>query len=522
MTLKEVIRRLLRQAKLIGGVAGTILFAVMLWTFLAAPRYESITALRILEEGPALNLSDEVASVPGMDFLGLGMDQLSTEMGVLRSWRMSEAAVDSLALMVRMRKPVGIRSEVLRVVTRGDPDWEGTVTLELGPDGAYDASAKEKGEAKESLGQVRVGESFRFRGYVIALRPVPSDGPPPGRIRLKVLPRYEAIKDLREDLDIRRGERASRLVEISYRSTDREMAAAIVNTIARTFIEYSTRSQSSEARYTAAELRKQVADYGARLAHAEERLRQYQEVQLIVAPEQEAIQQVNRIARLQLQKDAAKVERDALADLLALVEARVGAGSPDSPDSGAYDRLATYPSFISHGGMQNILRAIQDLDSQRSLLQGRRTDQNRDVLQLTERIRDLEDHLHELGVSYRENLDGQLSSVEAALDGLTLELETLPGREMEYLRLLRDRTVLSEAYVLLQGQLSLTEVQDAIRGEGVRIVDVGIIAHPDDPEFPKPFVNLFLGLVLGMTAGMSVALGKDLWEVDEVRSDEGR
>ena len=517
MTLKEVIQRLLRQAKLIGGVTGTILSAVMLWTFLAAPRYESLTALRILDGGPAMEFSEEMASVPGMDLMGLGRDQLSTEMGILRSWRMAEAAVDSLALMVRMRKPIGIRSEVLRVIAQGDPDWEGTVTLRLGSDGTYDASAKEKRQAKESLGKVRIGESFRFGGYVIALRPVSSDDPPPSRVRLKVIPRYEAIKDLREDLKIQRGERSSRLVEISYRSTDREMAAAIVNTIARTFIEYSTRSQSSEARYTAAELRKQVADYGARLAHAEERLRRYQEFQLIVAPEQEAIQQVNRIAQLRLREDALNVDRGGLADLLAVVEARVGAGSQDSPEAGAFDRLATYPSFASHGGMQNILRAIQDLESQRSMLQRRRTDQNQDVLQLTERIRDLEDQLHGLGVSYRENLDGQLSSVGAALERLTLELEELPAREMEYLRLLRDRTVLDEAYVLLQGQLSLTEVEDAIRGEGVRIVDAGIISHEDDPEFPRPLVNLFLGLVLGLTTGMSVALGRDLWEVDEVR-----
>jgi tyrosine-protein kinase Etk/Wzc len=518
MTLKEVIQRLLRQAKLVGGVVGVILFVVMLWTFLAAPRYESLTALRIMDGGSALELSEDVPSVPGMDFMGLRRDQLSTEMGVLRSWRMAEAAVDSLALMVRMRKPVGIRSEVLRVVVQGDPDWEGIVTLELGPDGAYAASAKEKGEARESLGQVRAGESFSFGGYVVVVQPVPSVEAAPRRIRLKVVPRYEAIKDLREDLDIQRGERSSRLVEIAYRSTDRDMAAAIVNSIAQTFIEYSNQSQRSEARYTAAELRKQVADYGARLVHAEERLRRYQEVQLIVAPEEEAIQQVNRIAQLQLQQDAAKVELDALAELLALVEDRAGADSPDSPDAGAYDRLATYPSFISHRGMQNILRAIQDLENQRSLLQGRRTDQNRDVLQLTERIRDLENQLHALGVSYRDNLDGRLASVQTALDRLTVDLEALPEREMEYLRLLRDRTVLDEAYVLLQGQLSLTEVQDAIRGEGVRIVDVGIIAHEDDPEFPKPAVNLFLGLVLGLTAGMSVALGKDLWEADEVPS----
>ena len=46
----------------------------------------------------------------------------------------------------------------------------------------------------------------------------------------------------------------------------------------------------------------------------------------------------------------------------------------------------------------------------------------------------------------------------------------------------------------------------------VRIVDAGLVSHPDDPEFPKPLVNLFLGLILGMAVGMTVALGKDLWD----------
>jgi uncharacterized protein involved in exopolysaccharide biosynthesis len=58
----------------------------------------------------------------------------------------------------------------------------------------------------------------------------------------------------------------------------------------------------------------------------------------------------------------------------------------------------------------------------------------------------------------------------------------------------------------------MTEVQNSIRSEGVRIVDVGLVAHEDDPEYPKPLVNLFLGLVLAMAAGLGAGLVRDLWD----------
>ena len=511
MNLKELIQRLLQHGWLVAGVSAGILLAVALWTFLSAPLYESTAVVRIREETSGLGLAEQLSDVPGLDVMGLGRDELATEMGVLRSWRMAEAVVDSTALMIRMRRPAGIRSEIIEVVAQGDPDWEGRVTLRSRGQGVYEATAKERDHAEQSLGRVQAGEEIRFGGYVLVLRS-PEEREAPARIRLHIVPHYEAVEELREDLDIRRGEGGSRLVEVAYRTPDREMAAAVVNGIVREFIAYKTGSESAEARYTAEELRIQVADYSVRLTKAEEHLREYQELHLIVAPEEEATQQVRRFAELQLQDDALEVERTALAELLALVESRAGDDATLAPDAAAYRQLATYPSFISNSGIQDILLAIYDLETERSELRSRRTEKNLDLRLLTERIGDLEGQLHALAVSYLESLDGQLSSVGTAMDGVTSDLEGFPEREMEYLRLFRERTVLNEAYLLLERQLRLTEVQDAIRGQGVRIVDAGLVSHPDDPEFPKPLVNLFLGLILGMAVGMTVALGKDLWD----------
>jgi uncharacterized protein involved in exopolysaccharide biosynthesis len=155
---------------------------------------------------------------------------------------------------------------------------------------------------------------------------------------------------------------------------------------------------------------------------------------------------------------------------------------------------------------------LLDLENERSALLVQRTGENRDVRQLTDRIGELETQLYRLGTDYLESLDGQLSSIQKAMDGISTELEEFPEREMEYLRLFRDRSVFNEAYIMLQAQLRLAEVQDAIRDEGVRIVDVGLVAREDDPEFPKPLVNLLLGMVLGLALAVAAALVRDLWE----------
>ncbi len=105
-----------------------------------------------------------------------------------------------------------------------------------------------------------------------------------------------------------------------------------------------------------------------------------------------------------------------------------------------------------------------------------------------------------------------MASTAVAMDELNTLLAILPEREMEYLRLFRERTMLTESFLLLEQQLKIAEVDDAIRSEGVRIVDEGLVAHEDDPAFPKPGVMLFLGLVLALASGVLTAVLRDLWE----------
>ena len=509
LSLREITQRVLRHWLSMATVGGAVFLSVAIWTLVAAPRYESTAVLRIMDQQNQMGLPDALGSLPGMDLMGFSRDELETEVGVLRSWRIAGSVVDSLGLTVRVTRPKGIRRQILRVERLGDPDRQARIDLERSPDGSYSVRVKEPDEPRRLLDSLAPGEQLEWAGYTVSLADTLGGGEV-SKIRIEIVPWYEAVDDLRDDLDISRQEGGSRLVEVSYELPDREMSAHVVNALVREYVAYKRAADRADSRFTVGELRIQVAEEAQRLADAEERLRSYQEDNLIVAPEEEATQQVRRLAQLQLAEDVLQVERTALADLLEIIDDRASATNGDRGQ--AYRQLATFPSLISNGAIQELLVALLELENQESELLARRTADNSDVRQLSERIAEVEAQLHRLGNDYLESLSQQMASTAVAMDELNTLLAILPEREMEYLRLFRERTMLTESFLLLEQQLKIAEVDDAIRSEGVRIVDEGLVAHEDDPAFPKPGVMLFLGLVLALASGVLTAVLRDLWE----------
>ena len=512
MTLKELILSVSRRWLLVGSVGSFVFALVVAWTFLATPLYQSTAVLRIMDDRSGTNLAQQLGDMPGAELLGFDRDELESEIGVLHSWRLTEAVVDSLALTVDVKRPSGIREEVLEVMAVGDPEWEGKLTLRHEGEGGYSVRVKEPRNPRRTLDPVLSGEVIEIEGYQLRLSPeLLAD--PPKNIRINILLRYQAVDDLRDDLDIRRQEIGSRLVDISHTIPDRKMAAEIVNTLVAEYTIYKTQTEQAEARFTVRELRDEVVAYAEQLVLAEEELRSYQEENRVVALEAEAGEIYRRYAELLIERDKFVVERSSLSQLLALVEARAteGGGEPTEVDPAAYRQLATFPTLISNEAIQNLLMGLQDLENERSTLRILRQEENRDVRQLTERIGELEGQLFRLGTNYLESLDGYLVSITGAVDTISYELQELPEREMGYLRLLRNREVLDEALLMLKSQLRIAEVQDAVRDEGVRIVDVGVVAPEEEPEFPKPVINLLLGFILALALAVSAALVREVW-----------
>jgi uncharacterized protein involved in exopolysaccharide biosynthesis len=507
-SLRDLVRRLARWRWLMLGAAGAVATIVTAWALIATPRYRSEARLRIESKSQSQSLSDQVSSsMPGASLLGIIRDELETEVAVLRSDRIIDATIDSLALGVRVTTPAASRAAVLTAqVIDPNIDEDGSLTLQREAGGRYRAERHKLEDVTTLPAVLTPGAPVRVGGTVISLAPqLASSGP--SKIVVKFVPRYKVHKLLDKRLRIARQEGGSRLVEVSYQDPDRALAAQVVNRMVAEFVEYTNLVERVTDTTTVSRLRVEVADARRKLGESEVALRAFEERSRLIVPEEQASAQVKRISLISMKVDEISVERNALARMLAIIEERSQAGG----GAASYRQLTTFPSLITNRAIQDLLQALLDLENKRSLLGVRRTENNEEYKQVSDRIAEIESQLYQLGTQYLESLDQQLATTAHAVTALTDTLEAMPAAAMQYGRLVRDRTVDETIHLALEKQLKLAEVTDVLRQQRIRVVDAPRVANADDYAFPKKAVMIPLGIVLGIVLAVTLALIAELW-----------
>jgi len=504
--LKQVLYRV-QMRRTVPIVAGALVFAlVAAWTLTATPRYKSSATLRIASSASAASpLLDQLSSVPGIGLMGLGRDELETEIGVLRSKRIAELVLDSLAFMVRLTKPAGVRDSILTARAQGASDVQATLKFVRADKGAFVVTAEKLTGAEFSGASVAPGDTVRVGNVVLTL-----DGSLAKRnlaeFEVQLLPRFKALKRFNDLLDVRQQEGGSRLVEVAFEDADRVQAARAVARVVTEYIAYTNVNDATDDQFRTLELGRAVDSVAKNLTRAEERLKSFKENQKILIPDEQATQQLKRIALLRTQLDGLEVEHNALSRMLKLIDTRSNGGR--SPQ--AYRQLATFPSLIANKAIQDYLATLVELENERSTLGLRRTGDNEDMQQLTARITELEQQLNRLGTQYEENLEQQIDVATQSVKVMANDLDVFPRQEMEYVRLLRDRTIWNEGFIILQKQLKQAELSTALRTEKVRVVDSARVANVKDVEFPKTGVQLLLGAILAVAVGLTLAFGREI------------
>jgi uncharacterized protein involved in exopolysaccharide biosynthesis len=485
--------------------AGVLVFgAVALWTVTATPRYRSSALLRIESSSTTAPLLDDLKSIPGASLMGLGNDDVDTEIGILKSRRVADAALDSMALMVQVAPASVPRHALLAVALVDTTAWpSGTLTFTKTTDG-FSVAAEGFDAPPPIPATLKAGDTLQLGALRLQLTARDSVTPP--QFRARILPRYKAQRLLDERLTIRTQEGGSRLVQVTYEDPDRELAAAVVRQLLDRYIGYTLGNTATDDGRRLGELRRETAAAAATLATAEESLRRFKEQRRLVVPDEQATGQLKRISAAQTALDALGVEREALARLLTLVNSRARGGR----EPNAYRQLATFPSLITNRAIQDMLGTMMTLESKRSELMVRRTAGNDEVSEVTQRIAELESQLQRTGSQYLESLDQQIGVATQSIKAMTADLDAFPRQEMEFVRLYRDRTLLAEGYAMLQKQLKQMELQTAMRADRIRVVDAPRVSEADDPAFPRVTVQLALGAVLAIAVALLVAFGRAL------------
>lgn len=471
------------------GITLAALAAAAIGTRLQRPQYTSATVIRIDEEESALSLLGG-----GERALRGGGSRIDTEVDVLRSRRIVEAAASSLGLHVELLEPRAPRGQVLQALEASRAAAPGSYVVEPDASGGY--TLRMEGSGTEVRG--RAGEPLRLGGVTVVVNPGFARRRSNTTIRLRVTEFQRAVADAQEDLAVLRPNPRSQLVRIQYRSTDRLLAAEFPNALAESFIAYKRGSSKTESGSTVDFLREQVDAYATQLRESEQRLREFREEANVVNLEEEGTEQVRRLANLQVQREEVAQERDGLQRILSSVS------QPSEAGGSRYRQLAAFPSFLSNRAIQDLLQSLTALETRRSDLRLMRTAESDEVQLVNRRITEIEEQLHETAVSYLQNLNIRLQSLDAELGRFTAASRQMPGREIEFLRRMRQQRLLEELSTLLETRLKEAEIQNAITPGDVQVIDEALV--PTQPVSPRPMLNLALAAVLGLALGVGTVL----------------
>ncbi|HEU0053474.1 MAG TPA: Wzz/FepE/Etk N-terminal domain-containing protein, partial [Longimicrobium sp.] len=357
LNIADLWNTLVRNRWLVLGVTVAVVGLAALYTARKRPVYQSTATLAVDDDKANRNpLSDLVP------FSGGSQGKLETDMVVLRSRSVAEEVVDSLHLTVRVVEPNLPRDQVLRTIRVPRDAPVGVYALER--DGrAYTLRAEKRPPKAAPVrlpARVEAGVPFRVGGAELALAPALARPGAPDRVVFAIAPFRAAVSGMQTALVVSRADPKAKVLAVSYTTTDPVQAALVPNVLSQRFIDYKAALAKAESRNTVDFLRGQVAAYQRDLLGAENALRGFRESQRVVSPQEEAVQQVQRLATLQAERDRLRSEREALSKLLD----RVSQGHREGQSS-EYRQLASFPVFLSNKAVQDYLQSLTALENER-------------------------------------------------------------------------------------------------------------------------------------------------------------
>ncbi|MBW8003501.1 MAG: polysaccharide biosynthesis tyrosine autokinase [Planctomycetes bacterium] len=311
--------------------------------------------------------------------------------------------------------------------------------------------------------------------------------------------------------------RNTRLIKVSIRSKDPELAMEMANSISQAFIEKNVESKRGEANAVLSFVSEQLVQVSEKLEKAEEELLRYKEAEGIGVLNEEARLKVDRLAQLESSYQEAKVAREILDTRIAALLSQIGpAASTDVP-------LASISSNPAVRIMQDQLTEVQ---MELARLESGSYSDNQRVAAVKARIDSLKREIQvEIARSMRsgkstavdsalqmklaeyQSKDVVLAAQEDALRNLIKvheeDINKLPAREINLIRLERARRINDELYAVLMRAKNEAQIEAASQIGNIDVIDPAVT--PLKPVRPKKKKNVIIGLVSSLILGIMLA-----------------
>jgi len=299
----------------------------------------------------------------------------------------------------------------------------------------------------------------------------------------------------------------TRIIDIHYRSADRNLAARVVNTLMNTYVEQNFKTRFESTMQASDWLSKQLVDLQMKVQTSQEKLVQYQKEHEILGADEKQNIITSKLDELNRELTAAESDRMEKESVYHLVQSQ----DPDTVAAAA---------MVMEGGKGGAAVSSALLDR----LRGQEVDLRIQIAQLNTqfgpsypRLTQLNSQLKEVDAQMQVELRKALDHVRGeymqalqrenllrdAMDKQKQEANKLNESAIEYSLLKRDVETNRTLYEGLLEKLKEAGVTAGLRSNNFRTVDVARVpTTPSEPNVPR---NLAFALALGLTTGVGLA-----------------
>ncbi len=301
----------------------------------------------------------------------------------------------------------------------------------------------------------------------------------------------------------------TRIIDIHYRSPDRELAAHVVNTLMSTYVEQNFKTKFESTMQASDWLSKQLVDLQMKVETSQEKLVQYQKEHEILGIDEKQNIITSKLDELNKELTAAESDRMEKEALYHLVQSpdmgTVVAAADGDPDSKAGSAAANASSLLDK------LRAQQaDLKIQMAELSTQFGPSYPKVAQMSSQLKEVEAQIQLELKKIVERVRGEYlaaaqreSMLNDAMEKQKQQANQLNESAIEYSLLKRDVETNRTLYEGLLEKLKEAGVAAGLHSTNFRTVDVARVpTSPAEPNVPR---NLAFGLALGLTMGVGLA-----------------
>lgn len=288
----------------------------------------------------------------------------------------------------------------------------------------------------------------------------------------------------------------SRLMDVSFESTDPRLAARLVNAHIATYVEQNFRSKYESTTRATSWLADQLSDFKVKVQKSEDARIAYERQNQIWTLDDKQNMTTQRLADVNRQFTDAQSERLRKESLFQFAK------------SGDLDAV---PQVQSNAALTDLLKKRRDLTAEYEDALSQYGPNFPKVQRLQAQLKDINDNVEKekqkildvLESDYREASQRE-ARLAQALDEQKAEANRMAEKLVEYNILKREAEANKTLYEGLMTKLKETAISAGLRSSNIRIVDPAMV--PTSPARPAKAKNIVLAFLVGLVGGIGLAL----------------